>query len=142
MAEPAADRLGSLIPGRGHLVRLSSHLWMKTERYDDAAECNRKAAALDNAWFEGDPLAGEYRFDAAHHRLFVVWPACSQDRRRQAVSAVRGIEEEPPAPRLEALAEVSDDVLVSKSNPLQTSLKEPEGHKWGRKATAVGGKNF
>ena len=58
----AGRRPTRILTGCGHLVHMASHIWMQTGRYDDAAECNRKAAALDSAWFEGDPLAGEYRF--------------------------------------------------------------------------------
>lgn len=136
IAEPAADRLGSLIPGCGHLVHMASHIWMQTGRYDDAAECNRKAAALDSAWFEGDPLAGEYRFYAAHNRHFLAWAACYQGRRREAVTAVRGIEEETPAPLLQMLAENSDGVLSSKWHVLvrfglwEEILAEPAPAEW------------
>ena len=58
----------------GHLVHMASHIWMQTGH--DAAECNRKAAALDSAWFEGDPLAGEYRIYQPEPTLF--WLACYQ----------------------------------------------------------------
>ena len=58
LAEPAADRLISLIPAAGHLVHMPSHIWMQTGRYDDAADCNRRAAALDDAWFEGAQAVG------------------------------------------------------------------------------------
>jgi len=98
LAEPAADRLVDLVPAAGHLVHMPSNIWMQTGRYDDAADCNRRAAALDDAWFEGDPNAGEYRVYMAHNRHFLAWAAMMQGRRREALSAARAITTEVPAP--------------------------------------------
>jgi tetratricopeptide (TPR) repeat protein len=114
LAEPAADRLINLIPAAGHLVHMPSHIWIQTGRYDDAADCNRRAAALDDAWFEGDPNAGEYRVYMAHNRHFLAWAATMQGRRREALSAARAILTEVPAPLLEALAPFSDGVAASR----------------------------
>jgi len=114
LAEPAADRLVTLVPAAGHLVHMPSHIWMQTGRYDDAADCNRRAAALDDAWFEGDPNAGEYRVYMAHNRHFLAWAATMQGRRREALSASRAIMTEVPEPLLQALATFSDGVAASK----------------------------
>ncbi len=114
IAEPAADRLIDLIPGSGHLVHMPSHIWIQTGRYDDAADCNRRAAALDDAWLETDPNAGEYRFYMAHNRHFLAWSAMLQGRKREAVSSARAIENEIPAPLLEKLGFISDGVIASK----------------------------
>ncbi len=114
IAEPAADRLIDLIPAAGHLVHMPSHIWMQTGRYDDAADCNRRAAALDDAWFEGDPSAMEYRFYMAHNRHFLAFAATMQGRRREALSAARAITEEVPPPVMKALAFISDGVASSK----------------------------
>ena len=114
IAEPAADRLGSLIPASGHLVHMPSHIWMQTGRYDDSADCNRQAAALDDAWFEGDPNATEYRFYMAHNRHFLAFASTMQGRRREAVAAIRAITEEVPPPLMEALGSISDGVAASK----------------------------
>ncbi|MGY8754045.1 MAG: hypothetical protein ACKVIO_09130, partial [Phycisphaerales bacterium] len=114
VAEPAADRLIDLIPGSGHLVHMPSHIWIQTGRYDDAADCNRRAAALDDAWFETDPNAGEYRFYMAHNRQFLAWAAMLQGRKREAISSARAIEQEVPAPLMESLGFISDGVASSK----------------------------
>lgn len=114
IAEPAADRLINLIPGAGHLVHMPSHIWMQTGRYDDAANCNRRAAALDDAWFEGDPYAAEYRFYMAHNRHFLAFAATMQGRRREAITAARAITEEVPAMVLEMLGFISDGVVACK----------------------------
>jgi tetratricopeptide (TPR) repeat protein len=114
IAEPAADRLGGLIPASGHLVHMPSHIWMQTGRYDDSADCNRRAAALDDSWFEGDPNATEYRFYMAHNRHFLAFAATMQGRRREAVAAIRAIDEEVPPQLMEALGSISDGVSASK----------------------------
>ena len=50
-AEPAADRLGGLAPGAGHLVHMPSHIYWRVGRYDDAMEINQRAAAADEEFF-------------------------------------------------------------------------------------------
>ncbi|MBT5409435.1 MAG: tetratricopeptide repeat protein [Phycisphaerae bacterium] len=136
IAEPAADRLVDLIPGSGHLVHMPSHIWIQTGRYDDAADCNRRAAALDDAWFETDPNAGEYRFYMAHNRQFLAWAAMLQGRKREAISSARAIEQEVPAPLLEALGFISDGVAACKWHVLvrfglwEEILAEPTPPEW------------
>lgn len=114
IAEPAADRLIDLIPGSGHLVHMPSHIWMQTGRYDDSADCNRRAAALDDAWFENDPNASEYRFYMAHNRHFLAFAATMQGRRREALSSARAITQEIPASLMEANGFISDGVAACK----------------------------
>ncbi|MGE4618581.1 MAG: hypothetical protein AAEJ04_02090 [Planctomycetota bacterium] len=136
IAEPAADRLIDLIPAAGHLVHMPSHIWMQTGRYDDSADCNRRAAALDDAWFERDPFAGEYRFYMAHNRHFLAFAATMQGRRREALSAARAITTEVPAPILEALGFISDGVVSCKWHVLvrfglwEEILSEPTPPEW------------
>tara|TARA_B100001057_G_C22829054_1_gene942617 strand:- start:451 stop:2130 length:1680 start_codon:yes stop_codon:yes gene_type:complete len=136
LAEPAADRLVDLVPAAGHLVHMPSHIWMQTGRYDDAANCNRRAAALDDAWFEGDPNAGEYRVYMVHNRHFLAWAATMQGRRREALSASRAIETEVPPALMEAFASFSDGVSSSKWHVLvrfgmwEEILKEPAPPNW------------
>ena len=136
LAEPAADRLIDLIPASGHLVHMPSHIWMQTGRYDDAADCNRRAAALDDAWFESDPNAGEYRFYMAHNRHFLAFAATMQGRKREAVAAARAIMEEVPAELMEAMGCFSDGVAACKWHVLtrfgmwDEILTEPEAPEW------------
>lgn len=138
LAEPAADRLGTLIPAAGHLVHMPSHIWMQTGRYDDAADCNRRAAALDDAWFEGDPNAGEYRVYMAHNRHFLAWAAMMQGRKREALSAARAIWTEVPEPLMVALAPFSDGVAASKWHVMvrfglwEEILQEPAPPEWAK----------
>ncbi len=143
LAEPAANRLVTLVPAAGHLVHMPSHIWMQTGRYDDAADCNRRAAALDDAWFEGDPNAGEYRVYMAHNRHFLAWAATMQGRKREALSASRAIMTEVPAPLMEALASFSDGVAASKWHVMvrfgmwSEILQEPSPPEWASVGKAM-----
>ena len=136
IAEPAADRLINLIPAAGHLVHMPSHIWMQTGRYDDSANCNRKAAALDDAWFEDNPNATEYRFYMAHNRHFLAFAATMQGRRREAVSSARAITEEVPPKLMEDFGFISDGVSACKWHVLvrfgmwDEILTEPIPPKW------------
>lgn len=138
LAEPAADRLIDLIPAAGHLVHMPSHIWMQTGRYDDAADCNRRAAALDDQWFEGDPNAGEYRIYMSHNRHFLSWAATMQGRRREAVAAARAIWTEVPPPLMEALAMATDGIASCKWHALvrfgmwDEILAEPSDPDWAK----------
>ena len=138
LAEPAADRLIDLIPAAGHLVHMPSHIWMQTGRYDDAAECNRRAAALDDQWFEGDPNAGEYRLYMSHNRHFLTWAATMQGRRREAISSARAIWTEVPPPLMEAFAFATDGVSSCKWHALvrfgmwEEILTEPTDPDWAK----------
>ncbi len=48
-AEPYADRLGALAPHASHLVHMPSHTWYWLGRYQDAADTNMRAVAIDQA---------------------------------------------------------------------------------------------
>ena len=143
LAEPAADRLINLVPASGHLVHMPSHIWMQTGRYDDAADCNRRAAALDDAWLESDPNAGEYRVYMAHNRHFLAWAATMQGRRREALFSARAISKEVPPPLMEALAHFSDGVAASKWHVMvrfgmwEEILTEPDPPKWAVVCQAI-----
>ena len=136
IAEPAADRLINLIPASGHLVHMPSHIWMQTGRYDDSANCNRRAAELDDAWLQSDPDAQEYRFYMAHNRHFLAFAATMQGRKREAISAARAITEEIPDHILKSLGFVSDGVASCKWHVLvrfgmwDEILAEPTPPEW------------
>jgi tetratricopeptide (TPR) repeat protein len=49
-ALPYADRLGSLMPGAGHLVHMPFHIYYRVGQYKDAIEANQRAVAADEAY--------------------------------------------------------------------------------------------
>jgi len=50
-AEPFADRLAAMDIGAGHLVHMPSHIYYRIGRYQDSLEANRRAVAVDEAFF-------------------------------------------------------------------------------------------
>ncbi|MFT5441189.1 MAG: tetratricopeptide (TPR) repeat protein [Myxococcota bacterium] len=59
-AEFAADQLGPLSPGAGHLVHMPSHIYLRIGRYHDASIANEKAAAADEAYITQCRAQGFY----------------------------------------------------------------------------------
>ena len=56
LAETAADTLGSLVPGAGHLVHMPSHIYIRIGRYHDAAIANQQAIAADHTYLQSNAL--------------------------------------------------------------------------------------
>ena len=59
-AEPYADKLGSLVPGSGHLVHMPSHIFWRVGRYHDASESNIAAAKVDEEYIAQCNAQGFY----------------------------------------------------------------------------------
>jgi tetratricopeptide (TPR) repeat protein len=67
----AADRLGTLAPGIGHLVHMPAHIYMRTGDYERAAKANADAAAADKAYLEQGGVKGIYFAYYAHNLHFL-----------------------------------------------------------------------
>ncbi|MFO1051534.1 MAG: hypothetical protein U1F36_04930 [Planctomycetota bacterium] len=87
----AARRLGSLVPGSGHLVHMPSHIYIRLGMYQDAIECNAAAVAQDDAFFALRPSRGTYQGYRAHNHHFLVWAALFQGSREIALDAARAM---------------------------------------------------
>ncbi len=48
----SARRLDKLAPGAGHLVHMSSHIYMRTGRYHEASQANERAIAADRRYLD------------------------------------------------------------------------------------------
>lgn len=59
-AVPAATRLGTLVPGAGHLVHMPAHIWIRTGDYRAAARTNAAAAAIDEKYVQATGATGFY----------------------------------------------------------------------------------
>ena len=75
---PAADRLGSLVPGSGHLVHMPSHIYIRVGRYHDAAIANRKAIAVDNDYITQCHAQGVYPLAYMPHNHHFLWFAATK----------------------------------------------------------------
>ncbi len=84
-AEAAADRLGPLSPGAGHLVHMPSHIYLRVGRYHDASIANEKAAASDETYISQCREQGFYPASYYPHNVHFLY-ASSAFEGRSAVS--------------------------------------------------------
>jgi tetratricopeptide (TPR) repeat protein len=102
-AEPAADRLLTLVPGAGHLVHMSSHIYQRVGRYADAAHSNELAIAADEDYITQCRAQGMYPMAYYPHNIHFLWFAATMQGRSQvAIAAAR-----------KTAAQVSDSALVA-----------------------------
>ncbi|MEM9274219.1 MAG: hypothetical protein AAGA80_14830 [Cyanobacteria bacterium P01_F01_bin.143] len=79
----AADRLGSLVPGAGHLVHMPSHIYIRVGRYHDAAVTNQKAIAVDNDYITQCHAQGVYPLAYMPHNRHFLWFAATLEGNRK-----------------------------------------------------------
>lgn len=83
-AEPAADRLLTLMPGAGHVVHMPSHIYYRVGRYADAAAANEKAALVDEAYIAACKAQGFYPAGYYGHNIHFLWTSSEMEGRYQA----------------------------------------------------------
>ncbi|TMA27240.1 MAG: hypothetical protein E6J78_10860 [Deltaproteobacteria bacterium] len=134
----SASRLPGLMPGAGHLVHMPAHTYIRTGRYEDAAEANRRAIEVDKAYLARTGAQGFYSMMYVAHNYQFLWAAASiEGRSAEALRAaqqlaarfpdemLRGMEKEMPgidyfaSPPLFALVRFGkwDEVLAQKAPP-------------------------
>lgn len=90
LATPAADRLGTLVPGAGHLVHMPSHIYIRTGRYADARKANELAIEADDQYVTQCHAQGLYPLAyMSHNHHFLSAAAAMEGRSRQALDAAR-----------------------------------------------------
>jgi hypothetical protein len=89
-AVPVADRLGSLMPGAGHLVHMPSHVYIRVGRYGDAADANVKAIKADEDYITQCRAQGIYPAGYYPHNIhFFAAAVVMEGRRDEALRAAR-----------------------------------------------------
>ncbi|MDJ0683039.1 MAG: hypothetical protein QNJ18_24645 [Xenococcaceae cyanobacterium MO_167.B52] len=73
----AADRLGTLVPGSGHLVHMPSHIYIRVGRYHDAVDANEKALAVDRDYLTQPHAQGIYPLAYVPHNHHFLWFAAT-----------------------------------------------------------------
>lgn len=68
-ALPYANRLGSLMPGAGHLVHMPFHIYYRVGQYKDAIEANRRAVAAGEAYIAQAQPEGIYPLAYYPHNI-------------------------------------------------------------------------
>jgi tetratricopeptide (TPR) repeat protein len=97
-AVPCAERLGSLVPGAGHLVHMPTHVYMRLGRWEDAVEHNAMAVHVDQEYLDARHPTGVYPLGYVPHNYHVMWEAlCMTGRSAEALAAARAIAEKVPA---------------------------------------------
>ena len=80
-AEPAADRLLTLMPAAGHMVHMPAHIYQRVGRYADAARSNELAIAADEDYISQCRAQGLYPMAYYPHNLHFLWFAATADGR-------------------------------------------------------------
>lgn len=89
-AEAAADRLGTLMPGAGHMVHMPSHIYQRLGRYADAVAANERAARADEEYIAQCRVQGLYPMAYYPHNIHFIWYAATSEGRSQvAIGAAR-----------------------------------------------------
>jgi tetratricopeptide (TPR) repeat protein len=88
----SARRVGTVMPGAGHLVHMPSHIYMRTGQWEDAAAANERAIAVDRRYIESQKPGGVYPMMYYPHNIHFLWSAASmQGRSREAIGAAREV---------------------------------------------------
>jgi tetratricopeptide (TPR) repeat protein len=96
--EAAADRLGPLMPGAGHLVHMPSHIYLRVGRYQDAVTANVRAVEADRAYFAVSRPSETYRMGYYPHNIDFIWLSASMEgRSAETVRAARELAAAVPA---------------------------------------------
>jgi len=86
----AAERLGDLVPGAGHLVHMPAHIYIRTGRYHAASEANERAIAADRGYITQCRQQGIYPLMYHPHNWhFLAVTATLEGRQQRAVQAAR-----------------------------------------------------
>jgi tetratricopeptide (TPR) repeat protein len=88
-AVAAAERLGGMMPGAGHLVHMPAHIMQRVGRYEDAAQANRKGAEADKAYLAQTKPLDYYGMYVAHNYQFLAYSAAMEGRKAEALAAAR-----------------------------------------------------
>ncbi len=84
-AVPYARELPGTMPGAAHLVHMGSHILIQTGNYDEAADFNLNAAAVDELYLGMPDQEGRYPVGSYHHNVHFAWSA-AQFEGRSAVA--------------------------------------------------------
>ena len=77
-ALPSAKRLGSLVPGSGHLVHMPAHIYIRVGRYRDAAVVNQHAVRVDQHYLSHSHAESIYTAAYVPHNYHFLWAATSK----------------------------------------------------------------
>lgn len=132
----AAERLGKLVPGSGHLVHMPSHIFIRTGRYAQAADANARAIKADEMYFALAPEPDFYSLYFLHNVHFLAYAAMMEGRYETAIEAARKIETNIPPEFLKNYVELADGFMPTALHVMirfgkwNDILAEPEPESW------------
>jgi pimeloyl-ACP methyl ester carboxylesterase/predicted Zn-dependent protease len=138
-----AERLGTTMPGAGHLVHMPTHIYIRLGKWDIAADRNMHAVHADEQYISERQPTGVYPMAYYPHNYHMMWYALNMlGRRDDALKAARGVVKNVPveavrqAPPLEYF---SPTVLytLARFSRWDEILREPAPAKDLRYTTAV-----
>jgi tetratricopeptide (TPR) repeat protein len=97
----AADRLGGMMPGAGHLDHMPAHIYQRVGRYEASAEANRQGATADADYYKRTAALDYYPMYTSHNYQFLASSAAMEGRRGETLDAVA-----------KSRASISDDLLA------------------------------
>ena len=105
--EAAADRLGPLMPGAGHLVHMPAHIYWRVGRYEDAVQANIRAVQADQAYFAKRAPSPIYRGLYYPHNIDFIWQSASMEgRSAETIRAARDFAESAPAAMVREMSDM------------------------------------
>lgn len=105
----SADKLGSLMPGAGHMVHMPSHIYIRVGRYKDAVTVNQTAILADEDYISQCYAQGMYPLGYYPHNIHFLWSASSLLGNSEiAIDAARKVAEKVPVGELTNLPFLQD----------------------------------
>ena len=92
----SAEKLKTLVPGAGHLVHMPAHVYIRTGRYEDGSEANRRAIAADAAYAASHHDRPIYSMYVAHNFQFLVATTMMEGRAAESLQAARDMLQRVP----------------------------------------------
>ena len=97
-ALPCAERLGTAMPGAGHLVHMPTHIYIRLGKWDIAADRNVHAVHADERFISERQPTGVYPMAYYPHNYHMMWYALNMlGRSDDALKAARGVVKNVPA---------------------------------------------
>ena len=93
-----AERLGTSMPGAGHLVHMPTHIYIRLGKWDVAADRNAHAVHADEKYISERQPTGVYPMAYYPHNYHMMWYALNMlGRSEDALKAARGVVKNVPA---------------------------------------------
>lgn len=89
LADGAATRLRTLVPGSGHMVHMPSHIDVRMGRWNLAADQNEKSMKVHRVYEKRSPRQGLYRAYMFHNVHFLSYACMMAGREKDSIAAAR-----------------------------------------------------